>query len=159
MGNIKTGIIGIGVIFLISIIVVVIWNVYDMTNPEYKQVYREEQKAAEQAEKLVLDHFKEYKGKDNSGNTVLETLSVLINISYPDMDIFEHPSTTIDLYVLGDDPYWEIEKKEQYDIVVFYMKTYKEEIEYQFIVDIENGEIFGRDQTSENLLYIVDTFD
>ena len=53
-------------------------------------------------EEHIRDFIKNYKGQDNSGNTLLEAVGVLFNVSYPNENILENPTTTINYYALID---------------------------------------------------------
>jgi hypothetical protein len=155
MGNLKMSAIGIGVIFLITIIVVVIWNVYDMTNPEYKRVYKEEQKETEQAEQQAIEIVQKYQGEDQKGENTLEALSIMINIAYQNEDIFNNPSTIVEWYTFED-----FTKKEGVYQVVFNFETYREKVEYIWYVDTnDNNKIFAGDNGAKSILSVLNTFD
>lgn len=155
MGNLKTGAIGIGVIFLISIVGALIWTAYDMTDPEYKQVYREEQKEREQAEQHALETVQKYQGEDQKGENTLEALSLMIDIAYSNEDIINNPSTNVGWYVFEDPT-----KKEGIYKVGFDFETYREKVEYIWYVDTnDNNRIFAGNDGAKSILSVLNTFD
>lgn len=107
-------------------------------------------------EEEIIEFISNYKGKDNSGPTLYETLEVLINITYPDENIFEHPSTTISIFALPDyskeisDRYWEVEMK---------IKTYMETVNYKWIIDTDTNLVYPGDEESKVVLELLDLID
>ena len=152
MGNLKTGVIGIGIIILISIIGVIVWTTYDMTDPEYKQVYREEQKEREQAEKLVRN----YQGVDNQGDSIENVINKLMLISYPNaIEQVENGKIVT---------YWNViktsldDKDSTYE-VSYYFSSSKEEFTYLWNVDMDTNEIIPQNRGANNLINTVNTFE
>ncbi|MCV0410765.1 hypothetical protein [Nitrosopumilus sp.] len=151
MGNLKMGVIGIGVIFLISIIGAVIWTVYDMTDPEYKQDYRKIEEK-NQAEKLVRN----YQGIDNQGDSIENVIYTLMLISYPDAIEQVEKEEIVN--------YWDVIKSSPNDEdsiyeVSYYFSSPKEEFTYLWNVDMDTNEIIPQNQGAKDLINAVNTFE
>lgn len=122
---------------------------------------QEEREKTEQEKKLdteeeVLEFIQNYKGKDNTGLTLDETLGTLMNVLYPGEDILSSPSTT-GYYVASrdydkeiSDRYWKVEVK---------IQTYRETTYFEWIIDTETNLVYPGDELSKSVLDILDSFD
>jgi len=107
-------------------------------------------------EEEILEFVKNYKGKDNTGLTLFDTLAKLINVAYPGEDILSSPTTTGYFIASHDydkeisDRYWKVEMK---------MQTYKETAYFEWVVDTDTNLIYPVDERSKSVLDMVDNFD
>ena len=106
----------------------------------------------EKVENFVLN----YRGQDNSGNTLIETIQVMLNVSYPNENILENPSTTVYYLALPDynrelsDRYWKVEWK---------IQTYRETVSWVWLVDTDTNTIYAGNKLAKAILDILDAFD
>lgn len=122
---------------------------------------QEEIKKAEQEKKLnteeeVLKFIQNYKGKDNAGLTLDETLGTLMNAAYPGEDILSSPSTT-GYYIASRD--YEKEISDRYWKVEVKIQTYRETSYFEWIVDTETNSVHPGDEGGKSVLDILDSFD
>ncbi len=94
-----------------------------------------------------------YRGADETGSTIVETIVTMIVLAYPDEDILDNPGTEfgwIALWkpALGDDVYE----------VRFDFKTYREETSFSFLVDLGTLEVWPANELGSDVLEIVDGF-
>lgn len=156
---------GAAIAIVIIIAVVVIWA----TSPsetestgENESVNIQKESATQQTnakmdtEVEVLEFIKNYKGKDNSGQNLMEILSMLIVTAYPDEKILENPSTSGGFSVLpASDNYsgvgnWNVE---------FSLKTYRESVSFKWVVDSETDSVYARNDAGKSILDGLDAFD
>ncbi len=150
MGNLKIGAIGLGVVFLISIIGAIVWTVFDDDSDSPSSYDLEKER-----EQQVVELVQKYQGEDQKGENTVEALSIMINIAYSNEDIFNNPSSSIGWYAFED-----YTKKEGVYQVVFNFETYRENIEYVWYVDTnDNNRIFAGDNGAKSILSVLNTFD
>tara|TARA_B100001971_G_C18199148_1_gene543431 strand:- start:466 stop:1383 length:918 start_codon:yes stop_codon:yes gene_type:complete len=94
-----------------------------------------------------------YNGKDGEGDSVITTLALLIDIAYSGEDILKNPSTEfgwISFHKTGEpDNIYEVH---------FTFKTYREDSEYIFYVNIVSGTVWPGNDGAEIILNTLDTF-
>ena len=150
MSNIKTGIIGLGIIILISMIGAIIWTVFD-DDSDSPSSYDLEKENEQRIVKLVQN----YQGEDQKGENMIEVLSIMINIAYSNEDIFNNPSTNVGWYAFED-----YTKKDGVYQVVFNFETYREKVEYVWYVDTnDNDKIFAGDNGAKSIIATLNAFD
>jgi len=148
MGTLKIGGIAFGIIFLIAIIYSVISVALDDdSQPQEKFDFEIEQ---ERIVKLVQD----YQGKDHTGETLVDALSIMISIAYPDESILDNPSTNVGWYAFED-----YAKGDGIFQVGFEFETYREKAEYIWYVDTNNNnKISAGNQGAKSILNVVNSF-
>jgi hypothetical protein len=139
-------------ITLVAMIAAIIASVTSNDTEEnvQKSAYDIELEKQQEAIKAVA----EYRGKDGKGETLLETLSVIINVTYSNEDIFENPSTQVDWYAF-EDPM--IRDKSVYK-VGFVFETYRESVEYIWYYDPSTKQISAGDKHAKSILDTLDAF-
>jgi hypothetical protein len=153
----KYKIIGIMVIAVfVSMIVISASISSNDSDSNEKSTYEIEEDKAKEIVKIV----QEYRGKDGKGNTVLDALTVLINVSYRNENILDNPATEIGWYGTKDLSFLDDNGiKDGIYKIMFFVKTYKENIEFVWYYNIQTGEIFAGNEHGKSVLEIVDTFD
>lgn len=153
---------GIGYAVIIVLIVIIVGGVMFLlpSEPEAKQNISEKAKPSEEtkssSEEKVWKFIENYKGKDNSGLTLNETIVVVMEGMYPGENILASPSTAVHVLVLNDyrkevsDRYWKVEIN---------IDTYREEVHLEWIVDTETNSLYPANEVSKSVLDILDNFD
>jgi len=122
-------------------------------NPQMEK-YRASQKL--DTEEKVLNFVKNYKGQDNSGPTLFDTLDVLLNAAYPNEDIAKNPSTTG--YFIAS-PDYSRELSDRYWKVEFKLQTYKDSVYWVWLVDTKTNTVYPGNGGAKEILVIMDSFD
>ena len=144
------GAIGIGVIFLISIIGAIVWTVFDdkSDSPSSYDLEKEH-------EQQIIEIVQKYQGEDQKGQNTLEALSMMINIAYPNEDVLNNPSSNVGWYAFED-----FTKKDGIYKVGFDFETYREKAEYIWYVDTnDNNKIFAGNNGAKSILSTLNAFD
>lgn len=103
----------------------------------------------DEKEKEVLDLIKDYKGKDDSGLTLVEVVAMSVLVAYPGEDILKNQSTDLGwsaLPVTGNpdtDTSWDAE---------FYLETYRETTSFEWTVDMETKTIYAKNENGKDIL-------
>jgi hypothetical protein len=113
-------------------------------------------KASLVTEEHVKYFIANYKGQDNSGDTLLEAVSILIDILYPNENILENPTTTVNYYALVD---FERDLSGRYWTVHFEIDTYRETVNWVWLVDTGTSKIYPGNPGTKGILDMLDTFD
>ena len=161
MGQNKNAAIGFGII--IVIIVIVAGAVLAVTNTGETESAEQDSSTDTQElnymekfevkEKEVLDLIKGYKGKDNSGLTMVEVIAMSMLVTYPGEKILDNPSTVLGwsaLPVSGNpdtDTSWDAE---------FYLETYRETTSFEWAVDMETKTIYAKNENGKDVLDVLD---
>ena len=99
----------------------------------------------------IVEFVQNYSGKEGKGVTILESLTLLLIMTYPNEDILDNPTT---------ETYWfAIETEQGIYQTVFKIKTYSEDTELIWYVDTNSNSIFAGNQGARDILDIVETFD
>jgi len=147
--TLKQKMIAVGIFFAIIAFIAIIWTVAeDISNNE------EEEDTSVPTEKEIVEFVYYYKGKDNQGKNIGQTLAVVANVAYPNEDILKNPSTVIDWYAIED-----FTKERGIYRVGFILETYRENLEYIWYVDTNTNKIFPGNDGAKSVLDIVDSFD
>lgn len=126
----------------------------NLEEEKLKALKKLEEEAILDTEEEVLEFITNYKGKDNSGLTLYDTMGLIMEVTYPGENILTSPTTT--LYVLASrdysrdvsDKYWKFEIN---------IETYKEEIYLKWIIDTETNSVYPANEESKSVLDILDT--
>jgi hypothetical protein len=117
-----------------------------------KYLSNEPQKNEQSRKDLEAIHFvQNYAGKDNSGSTVTETISLIITLAHKNEDIVNNPSTSMgwdSLRKLGSGP-------NVYD-VYFDFKTYDGSREFHFVADLDKKEVWAGNVLASDILKVVE---
>jgi len=121
-----------------------------------KQKQAEAEEAKLDTEEEILEFIQNYKGTDNAGPTLNETFEKLLYISYPNENILTSPSTTVSMFAHKDfdktdyNRYWKVELE---------IKTYRETVYYEWIIDNETNLVYPGNEDGKSFLNILDSFD
>lgn len=99
----------------------------------------------------VVDILMGYSGPDSEGFTLMETVSKVIGDEYPDEKIFDNKKTMCDLVVSNID-------SSKYQ-VIFNFESHRGEINFDWNVDVNTGEITANDPKSKDVINFVDFYD
>ena len=102
-------------------------------------------------EQQVVDVLMAYNGPDGDGFTMMEALSKVISDEYPDEKIFDNKKTSCDLIVSNVE-------SSKYQ-VVFNFESHRGEINFDWNVDTDSGEITANDPKSKGVIDFVDFYD
>jgi len=102
-------------------------------------------------EEKVLDALMSYKGPNNEGLSVMDAISNKIKEEYPNEEIYDNKKTKIDVNITNID-------SQMYQ-VIFNFESYKGEINYNWNVNMETGDIEGNDSSSKHIIDLVDFYD
>jgi hypothetical protein len=159
MGGMRNATVNLGIIAVIFVVIVVIVAiVIDLDekpatqNESSKQVGNQKM----QTNKQVIEFIQNYKGKDNSGKTLLEVMSMIIATAYPNEKILENPSTTVGFYALPIPD--EAEGIRNWS-VEFSLETYRESTSFEWIVDTETNSVYAKSANSADILNVLDAYD
>ena len=104
-------------------------------------------------QKQVLDTLMSYKGPNEKGLSVMDAISDKIKEEYPNEKIYDNKKTSVDLAITN-----EMESSEKYRVVLNF-QSYKGEINYDWIVDAETGDIKGNNAEGKHIIDLVDFYD
>ena len=107
----------------------------------------------DQSEKLLINYVQNYNGQNKGVDTVLDVIQLTVLLAEIDMN---HPSTSLGWYVLGTT----ITQNRIIDnsqTVIFSYKTYDEEGEAQFWVNVKTGDITYGNELAKDILITVET--
>jgi len=102
-------------------------------------------------QQLALNTLMSYKGPDKEGLSLENAISNQISEYYPNEKIYDDKKTKIDVSVTKLEG-------ESYRII-FNFESYKEDLHYDWNVNIGNGEIEGNDKDSKYIINFVDFYD
>jgi hypothetical protein len=104
-----------------------------------------------EGEQKALNILMSYKGPDNEGFSVKDAISNQINEYYPNEKIYENKNTKINVSVSKID-------EENYQII-FDFDSYKEDLHYDWSVNLKEGKIDGNNPDSKHIINLVDFYD
>ena len=107
----------------------------------------------DQAEKLLMKYVQNYSGKNKGTDTVLDVIQLTVLLSGIDMS---HPSTSMGWYVLGT-TITQGTIIDNSQTVIFSYKTYDQEGEAQFWVNVKTGDVTYGNQLAKDILTTVET--
>jgi hypothetical protein len=131
---------------------ILIFGSATIINTMNQNTTNQNQPTASDLEKQAIQTVRNYKGTDNSGANVVETIAALVIAAYPNEDIIHNPSTT-----MGWDALSSATKGTRIYEVYFDFKTYKEKEEIFFYVEMNSSKIWAGNQVASDILNYVDT--
>ena len=102
-------------------------------------------------ERLVVDTLMSYKGPNDEGLSIMDAISNQISDNYPNEKIYDNKKTKVDVSVTKLEG-------EKYQ-VIFDFQSYKEDLHYDWNLNMLNGEIDGNDKDSKYIIDLVDFYD
>ncbi len=102
-------------------------------------------------EKLVLDSLMAYNGPNKEGYRVMDAISEEINEKYPNEKIFQNKDTSVNVSISNIE-------NEVYQ-VDFKFDSYKENLHYNWNIDMVSGDVSGNDDESKYIIDLVDFYD
>ena len=109
-------------------------------------------------QQIAWNIIKSYKGADDEGSNLLDTIITNIENVYPNEKILQHRDTILEISVL-----YEQEQKFKWDKTTFYevkftIQTYDDVREYIWDVNIETEEIIPINDGARRMMNIVDFY-
>ena len=102
-------------------------------------------------EKEVLDFLMDYKGKNETGLSIMDAISQKIEEQYPNEKIYDNKKTSVNISIS------DIESQNYH--VLFDFESYKGNISYDWNVNLQTGEIIGNDESSKHIIDLVEFYD
>ena len=141
-------------LYLMCVVVFVVFFVPDMIQPsdvEKKLV----QNLESNEQNVAWDIIKSYRGTDNEGSNLFDTIITQIENAYPNEKILKHNDTILEISVL--------DIQEQNGVgfyeVHFTFQTYNDVQEYFWNVNIETEEIIPINDGARKMINIVEFYD
>lgn len=135
-------------VYLGVIALVVVFIVPELTKGNLESSLPQNLTAEEQQ---VLNTLMSYKGPNEIGLSVKDAISEKIKEEYPDEKIYDNKKTNIDIEISNID-------SSNYQ-VLFNFESHKGQINYDWNVNLETGEVDGNDSKSKHIVDLVDFFD
>lgn len=135
-------------IYLGIITLLIVFIVPELTKGDLQSSFPE---GLSEQEKQALDKIMSYKGPDEKGLSVLDAISNKIAEEYPNERIYDNKKTSVDVAIsnLSADDY----------NVILDFKSYKGELNYDWNVNVETGEILGNNSNAKHMIDLVDFYD
>jgi len=102
-------------------------------------------------EEKVLNTLMSYKGPNNEGLSIMDAISNKIKEEYSNEEIYDNKKTKLDVSITNIDS--------QTHQVIFNFESHKGEINYNWNVNMETGDIEGNDPSSKHIIDLVDFYD
>ena len=102
-------------------------------------------------QRKVLDTLMSYKGPNEKGLSVMDAISDKIKEEYPNEKIYDNKKTSVDLSITNIE-------SEEYRVVLNF-QSYKGELNYDWNVDTETGDINGNNPEGKHVIDLVDFYD
>ena len=134
--------------YLAGIAILIIFIVPELTKGDLQSNLPENLSEEEQE---VLNTLMSYKGPDNEGFSVYNEISKQINDNYPNEKIFDNKNTKISVLIS--------KLEEENYRVIFDFDSYKEDLHYDWNVNLKDVKINGNDQDSKHIIDVVDFYD
>jgi len=96
-----------------------------------------------------LEFIKNYPGKDDTGDTLVQVFEKSVIVTHTGEDIFKSPVTTVSFFASKDhskeisDRYWKVGLE---------MHTYREDSYYEWIVDTETDSVYAGNEEGRMIL-------
>lgn len=135
-------------IYLATIAIVIIFIVPELTKGDLQSSFPE---SLTEEEKLVLDSLMAYDGPNEEGHSIMDAISNEISEKYPNEKIYDNKKTKVNVSVNKLE-------NENYQ-VIFDFESYKEDLHYDWNVNMQNGNIDGNDEESKHIIDLVDFYD
>ena len=134
-------------IYLALVAMLVVFVIPEMTKGTLEKSFPE----FSEEDQRVIDILMKYDGPNDEGLTVMEALENKISEEYPNEKIFDHKKTVIDLTVTNVN-------SEEYQ-VKFDFESHKGEMNYDWNVNVESGEITSDDSEGKHIIELVNYYD
>ena len=135
-------------IYLGAIVLIVVFVVPELTKGDLQSSFPQD---LTEKEKQVLDIIMSYKGPNDKGLSVLDAISDKISEEYPNEKIYDNKKTSVNLAITDIDS--------NQSRVVLDFKSYKGEMNYDWNVNLETGEIDGNNPDGTHIIDLVDFYD
>lgn len=135
-------------LYLAGIALLIIFIIPELTKGDLQSNLPEDLSEGEQK---ALNILMSYKGPDNEGFSVKDAITSQINDYYPNEKIYDNKNTKINVLVSKID-------EENYQIV-FDFDSYKEDLHYDWNVNLIDGKIDGNNPDSKHIINLVDFYD
>ncbi len=135
-------------VYLAVIAIVIIFIVPELTKGDLQSSLPQD---LSDDERLVVDTLMSYKGPNDEGLSIMDAISNQISDNYPNEKIYDNKKTKVDVSVTKLE-------EEKYQ-VIFDFQSYKEDLHYDWNLNIQNGEIEGNDKDSKYIIDLVDFYD
>ena len=141
-------------IYLMAAVVFVVFFVPDMIAPSDVEKRLVENLESDE-QNIAWDIIKSYRGIDNNGSNLFDTIITQVQNAYPTEQILKHNDTILEISVL------DIQKLNGTGFyeVNFTIKTYNDVNEYVWNVNIETEEIIPINDGARKMINIVDYYD
>ena len=134
-------------IYLALIAMLIVFVIPEITKETLEKSFPELPEQEQQA----VDILMKYDGPNNDGLTVLEALENIIDEKHPNEKIFDHRKTMVNLTVTNID-------SKQYNVALDF-KSYKDEMNYDWNVDIVSKEIISNNSEAKHIIDLVNYYD
>ena len=140
-------------IYLMAAVVFVVFFVPDMIAPSDVEKRLVENLESDE-QNIAWDIIKSYRGIDNNGSNLFDTIITQVQNAYPTEQILKHNDTILEISVL------DIQKQNGAGFyeVNFTFKTYNDIKEYVWNVNIETEEIIPTNDGARKMINIVDYY-
>ena len=100
---------------------------------------------------VVIETVQNYQGNDGTGSTLIEVISIIVQVSYPKEDIVNHPLTKMSWDALPN-----VRTGNGIYDVYFDFKTYDQQEEFHFLFDTNTGNVWAGNSVGSDILKILD---
>jgi len=138
-------------IYLMATVVFIVFFVPGMIQPEYKLV----QNFDDNEQKIAWNIIKSYRGSDDEGSNLFDTIISQIENAYSNEKILKHKDTILEISVLDIQE----QKGVGFYEVNFTFQTYIVAHEYIWNVNIETEEIIAINDGARKMINIVEYYD
>ena len=138
-------------IYLMATVVFIVFFVPGMIQPEYKLV----QNFDDNEQKIAWNIIKSYRGSDDEGSNLFDTILSQIENAYSNEKILKHKDTILEISVLDIQE----QKGVGFYEVNFTFQTYIVAHEYIWNVNIETEEIIAINDGARKMINIVEFYD
>ncbi|MDX1441569.1 MAG: hypothetical protein R3237_03845 [Nitrosopumilaceae archaeon] len=135
-------------VYLAVIALIIVFVIPQITKSDLDDKFPENLSDEDQ---LVLDSLMSYNGPDREGYTLIEAISNQISEEYPNEQIFDHKKTVVDISISKID-------SQNYQ-VLFNFESYKGNIQYDWNIDMQTGNVKGNNEASQSIKNLVDFYD
>jgi len=135
-------------IYLGVIALIVVFVVHELTKGDLQSKFPEN---LSEEERKIVDTLMSYKGPNEEGLSVLDAISNKISEEYPDEKIYDNKKTSVNLLVTSTE-------SEDHKVTLNF-QSYKGELNYDWNVNAETGEIKGNNPESKHIIDLVDFYD
>ncbi len=135
-------------IYLGVIALIVVFVVPELTKGDLQSKFPEN---LSEEERKIVDTLMSYKGPNDVGLSVLDAISNKISEEYPDEKIYDNKKTSVNLLVT-------ITESKDHQVTLNF-QSYKGELNYDWNVNAETGEIKGNNPESKHIIDLVDFYD